>query len=552
VTGVPVEIALRGEPAEAAAGGERAEVEAATAAAVDEVLDGLGIAGRAEVRVSEAGADDGLRPARDVDVRVHGRLCRYSDVLVRLVAGAIRGTPVDAVDPPPVGGDVPRFTALVAREAIKHQPRALLGPAQLDACAKALTGLGVPDRVCAADRLHPVLCDIVRLWVSIGRHEEMAEVLREAGDAPPHELRERLLSALVSRRIELLVPEKYRPLLGNGESGSADDFLGFASAGLYEELGLVLPPFTYTSADSLPPGTVAFRLNDLVTLPSPTLGDDECMVNDAPERLQWLDVDGRGALNPATAQQNTVLDVSHKERLEQFGFTTWDAPGFVILALASAVRLRAGFFVDAEKLDAQLDVLEPELPVLVSAVRERFSSAELAGVVRTLVMEQVPARDLGQVLERLVDADYMGAPEARYTVLDDPVGAWHANGRPPESARVEFVRSGLRRRISNGNARGTKTLVAYLLDPQIESLFEAGGNGFEPPEEDVSRVIDAIAREIAELPSPAFLPVVLCAAHARRALREAIRPTFPRLAVMTYAEVPPEVNVQPVARIALS
>jgi flagellar biosynthesis component FlhA len=552
VTAVPVEIALRGEPAEAAAAGERADVEEAAAAAVDEVLDGLGIAGRAQVRVTDAGAAGDLGPARDVEVRVHGRLCRYSDVLVRLVAGAIRGAPVDAVAPPPMGGDVPRFTALVAREAIKHQPRVLLGEDQVEACAKALTGLGVPERTCAPDRLRPVLRDIVRLWVSIGRHEEMAEVLREAGEAPHHELREGLLSALVARQIEVMVPEKYKPLLGSGESGSADDLLGFAAAGLYEELGLVLPRFTDTSADGLPPGTVAFRLNDLVTLPSPTLGDDECLVNDAPERLQWLDLGGSGALNPATAQQNTVLDVSHKERLEEFGFTTWDAPGFVILALASAVRLRAGFFVDADKLDAQLDVLRTDLPVLVSAVRERFTSAELAGVVRALVMEQVPVRDLAQVLERLVDADYMAAPEARYTVLDDPVGAWHANGTPPESARAEFVRAGLRRRITNGNARGTKTLVAYLLDPEIEGLFHAGGNGWEPAEEDVSRVIDAVAREVAELPSPAFLPVVLCAAHARRPLREAIRASFPRLAVMTYAEVPPDVNVQPIARIALS
>jgi hypothetical protein len=185
VTVVPVDITLRGEPAEAAAGGERADVESVTAAAVDEVLHGLGIAGTAQVRVTEESSAGDVWPPRDIDVRVHGRLCRYSDVLVRLVAGAIRGAPVDAVAPPPMGGEVPRFVALVAREAIKHQPAVLLGPAQLEACAKALAGLGVPEPACAPERLYPALRDIVRLWVCIGRHEEMAQVLREVATPLP-------------------------------------------------------------------------------------------------------------------------------------------------------------------------------------------------------------------------------------------------------------------------------------------------------------------------------------------------------------------------------
>jgi hypothetical protein len=41
-------------------------------------------------------------------------------------------------------------------------------------------------------------------------------------------------------------------------------------------------------------------------------------------------------------------------------------------------------------------------------------------------------------------------------------------------------------------------------------------------------VIDAFAREIAELPSSALVPIVLSATHTRRALREAIRSSFPR------------------------
>src|SRR5262249_34556552 len=141
----------------------------------------------------------------------------------------------------------------------------------------------------------------------------------------------------------------------------------------------------------------------------------------------------------------------------------------------------------------------------------------------------------------------------RYTVLDDPVETRTVKGTPSESALVEFVRAGLRRRITSGNARGTKTLVVYLLDQEIENLFDpARRNGSELPEGEISRGIDALAREIAELPGTAFLPVVLSAAHARRGLREAIRMSFPRLPVMTYAELPPDINVQPVARISLS
>jgi type III secretion protein V len=47
-------------------------------------------------------------------------------------------------------------------------------------------------------------------------------------------------------------------------------------------------------------------------------------------------------------------------------------------------------------------------------------------------------------------------------------------------------------------------------------------------------------------------PVILAAADVRRALRGLVAPRFPRVAVLTYEELPPDLPVRPVGRLAIA
>jgi len=116
---------------------------------------------------------------------------------------------------------------------------------------------------------------------------------------------------------------------------------------------------------------------------------------------------------------------------------------------------------------------------------------------------------------------------------------------------VSFVRSGIPRQISDRYAAGAQTVVAYLLDHAIEDSVSRMAAGDGAPESAGDRIVDAIRAELDLLPGSARLPVLLTRAHVRRHLRELIEDDLPAMAVLAYEELPPHVNVQPIARIAL-
>ena len=115
---------------------------------------------------------------------------------------------------------------------------------------------------------------------------------------------------------------------------------------------------------------------------------------------------------------------------------------------------------------------------------------------------------------------------------------------------IEHVRHSLKRAISQQYARGTQTLVAYLLDPKIEQqVRESNSNPLTDQERSV--ILAAVATEIRYLPPTAQVPVFLTTPEIRCAIRDLITEEFTSMQVTSYAELPADLNVQPVARISL-
>jgi hypothetical protein len=70
------------------------------------------------------------------------------------------------------------------------------------------------------------------------------------------------------------------------------------------------------------------------------------------------------------------------------------------------------------------------------------------------------------------------------------------------------------------------------------------------PELDRTRLLAAVGAELGELPSTSAKPVVLTTLDVRKSLWKLLRSEFSNLSVLSYQELPPDINVQPVARIS--
>jgi hypothetical protein len=477
-------------------------------AAVAELADGLGVAVLPQVRLETGG---GPLPNGIVALRANGRSCPFPPTVIGEALAYVDGMPSvpaasEVLDRLEVGGDrdarVAELLAHVCRAALSRQPPLLL-PATEPPAVRAALDLGMS---LAGDN---------------GTADDPA---RSDGSV------EGRLAHLASGTIDIEVHPTYLRLLSDANPSS--ELLRFTREGLFVELGVPLPDFHYHPDPSLREGGFAFRLNAVRTVPRIGLLPTTILVNDTPDRLALMAVEAEPTLNPATHQPNALAASAQKDALELAGLTTWDPGGYLVLCLAAAVRRNAHFFMTEQVAEAMVGELGSYWPSLVESVRAHVPTDELTPVLRELLRERVSIRNLRRILELLLR--YESGVDRRH-IMD----------------RVSFVRAGMADAIASGAARGSETVVTYLLDPKIEAeLLTYVDSPAEPDDSLRDRVSDAIRTEVAFLPPTALRPAILTQDELRRPLAALLRPEFDELRVLAYSDLPPHQNVQPVARIS--
>lgn len=314
------------------------------------------------------------------------------------------------------------------------------------------------------------------------------------------------------------------------------ELIPFMRDGLFVELGVRFPGVRARGNGSLPPGAYQIQINEVpVVTGQATLG--HVLVNDTVDRLRLMNIQGFEAVNPATRQPAAWVPEQFRDTLEAAGLTTWDVPGYIILHTAAVLRRNAREFVGVQETQTMLEQLEKAFPAIVKEVVPKVVNVlKLTDILQRLVEEEISIRDLRGILQAL--AEY-GQVEADNVML------------------TEHVRASQRRYISHKYARGTGTLVVYLLDPNIEDAIRgsvkrtsAGAHlALEP--ELAQEIVQAVRSECGHLPPSAQRPVILTAMDIRRYVRKLLEYEFnPSFSVLSYQELSPELNIQPVARIS--
>jgi type III secretion protein V len=122
---------------------------------------------------------------------------------------------------------------------------------------------------------------------------------------------------------------------------------------------------------------------------------------------------------------------------------------------------------------------------------------------------------------------------------------------------TEYVRSSMRRYISFRYTGGKDTLFVYLLDPEIEDVIRGAirrtstGSFLSLDPSITHDILDAIRREVANLPPTAQQPVIVTDMELRRFVRKMVELEFPALSVVSFQELTPELNVQPIGRVSM-
>jgi type III secretion protein V len=307
------------------------------------------------------------------------------------------------------------------------------------------------------------------------------------------------------------------------EARFARDGLAAVRDELWRELGVRAPPIAVHAA-ALPRGGWRLLVDD-VPAGAGRAPVDEVVALAAPDELALVGVDVSPEPDPLTGRTVSRLAARDAARAAALGPVRGPLDR-VLAELAWALARSAHHLVGVQEAQELLDALEPSAPALVREAGRQLPPALLAEVLRRLVEEGVSIRPLRTVLEALLEAGPQRGP----------------------AALAEAARRALRRHIGHRHA-GEGPLAALLLDARAEAAVREALAGevlaLEPAF--AAALLDGLAEVLRGHEVP---PVLLASPDVRRALRGLVAPRFPRIAVLAYEELPPELAVRPVGRLA--
>jgi type III secretion protein V len=203
--------------------------------------------------------------------------------------------------------------------------------------------------------------------------------------------------------------------------------------------------------------------------------------------------------------------------------------------LGWVVRRHADAFVGIQETHELLARMAKHLPDLAAEVQKAVPIQRIAEVLRRLVEEGVSIRHLREICESLI----VWATREKDIVL------------LTEYARIDLGRFTVRRHL---DAKGQ--LRAVVLDAEAEKVLRAAiqngpsGNFLALEPEVVQALIAGAEAALSPLRSDAPL-IVLAPMDVRRYLKKVLASSFPSCTVLSFQELPAEVQVQAGARLAL-
>jgi type III secretion protein V len=360
-----------------------------------------------------------------------------------------------------------------------------------------------------------------------------AELRAKAGSAAGEELQPTFavpLAIVVSKQLTHLVDPKTE----SGARFRAE--LPKLRSAVYYDLGVLLPS-VYVSGDAPLKANQYFIAIKEVPVVYGTLRPDCLFVNDSAENIKVFGLQGEEVRNPADLKPGAWIPASQRHVAELAGLKVWEPAEVITLHLSRVMHRHAHEFIGIQEAQAYLDFAARGVPKLVEeVVPKTISIHQFTDVLQRLVQEGISMRDIKTILDALSEWG---------RIEKDPV------------MLTEYIRASMKRYLAFRYTGGKDVLFAYLLDAEIEDVIRGAirrtstGSFLSLDPALAHDILAAFRQELANLAPSAQKPVAITDMELRRFVRKMVELEFPQLAVLSYQELTPELNVLPVSRISM-
>lgn len=298
------------------------------------------------------------------------------------------------------------------------------------------------------------------------------------------------------------------------------------------ETGLVVPSVRVTDNLQRGPRTYGILVRGVEVARGELFTDRLLAVNPGTAGGANVQLDGTPTREPAFGLPALWIGADQRDAALRAGFTVVDPTTALSTHLSEVIRNFLPDLLTRQQTKELLDRVAQNSPKLVEELVPKLAAiGDVQRVLRQLLRERVPIRDLTAILEAMADVaaitkDADAINEAVRTALARPI--CRAYQTDDGDLRVIALSPALEEALGHSITRTDRGIVLAIEPGRAQSL--------------ASRLADILAKEVAQ-------PVLVCSPTLRPHLWRLLTRAIPQIAVLSHSEIPPQIRMISVATL---
>ncbi|WP_420319351.1 flagellar biosynthesis protein FlhA [Hippea alviniae] len=248
------------------------------------------------------------------------------------------------------------------------------------------------------------------------------------------------------------------------------------------------------------------------------------------------DIEGIPTKEPAFGLDAIWIDGSIKSTAIVKGYTVVDPVTVIITHITEIIKTHISDIFTRQDASKLLDTIKEEYPKIIEELTNQLPLGTIHKILKNLLSEGVPVKDMITIAETLTDY-------AVYTKDPDVL--------------TEYVRMALANHISNKYKDENNTINVITLGSNVDGIINAnlkeqnGMTYLDLPPNISEKLIEKTQQVISEVVENGIEPIILTSPKIRRYFKGFLQRFFPKIPVISYAEIAEGIQINSVGTIEL-
>lgn len=344
--------------------------------------------------------------------------------------------------------------------------------------------------------------------------------------APPKKSEEEIVKEEQTRiddilKLEILELELGYGLIRLAESELTERIRSMRRS-IAQTLGFLMPKIRIRDNLQLKPNEYNFKLKGVVIASSEVYPDKYLAMDSG---FVTEEVEGIATKEPAFGSDAIWIDAAQKDEANLNGYIIIDPASVISTHMSELIKAHASELLTRQEVQGLLDKVQKDYPIVVEDCKKVASIGLIQKVLKSLLKDQIPIKDLITILEALTDV---------------------AEVSKSFDMTIEHVRTALARVITKLYADEKGKLFIYLLDSPLAAKLlsiaqfnnQTGAISVPLNVNQTGVLVDALRAELQRVGNTRLKPFVLCVEPNLRRFMADLCSTFSiNIVVISFSEI---------------